>query len=98
MELEEGELILAIIRCSERGLIENEIITTRQLTEQLNQDDPRSREWSPTFVGQIMKRLGFESAVTPITYYRGWRVSSETLSRFRLKVELLSLTIGTRNG
>ncbi len=76
---EKGEIVLAILRCTEKGDLEGDILGTQVLTNELNSSKLRTREWNPFDVGHFMAELGFELSVTPFTLRRGWRVSEEKL-------------------
>jgi hypothetical protein len=74
-----AEIVLAMVRCKEKGNLERDVLSTQMLTNELNSSKSRTREWNPFDVGHIMAELGFDLSVTPITLRRGWRISEEKL-------------------
>jgi hypothetical protein len=71
---EASEILNGISKCQEQGQIEDAILATKHLTEQLNANETRSRQWNSFHTGQVMARLGYEATVTRTTYQRGWRI------------------------
>jgi len=71
------------MECRRRGLVEDGILATCALADQLNERQSRSREWSAFWVGQVMGRLGFEPTRTPVTYQRGWRINQANSPDFK---------------